>query len=142
MFFSYSETDCKLSDTCDGINTFETNFTNYHLALTLAPTFAPGVPTPAPTPVTYGIYDTGKCKGLGTTGISGLTVEQCGSLCADSSGCMFFSYSATEGKLSDTCDGINLFETNFTNYHLALTLAPPFAPGVPTHAPTPVTYGI
>ncbi|CAK0868902.1 unnamed protein product [Prorocentrum cordatum] len=131
---------CKLSDTCGSINSFETDFTIYHLALTLAPTFAPGVPTHAPTPVTYGIYDTGKCKGTGTTDSSGLTVDGCGSLCAQSIGCQFFSHSSTECKLSDSCGSINSFEADFTIYHLALTLAPTFAPGVPTPAPTPVSY--
>jgi len=140
MFFSHSSTECHVHPGCADVNPYLTDSTIYQLYLTMAPTFAPGVPTPAPTPVTYGIYDTGKCKGSGTTDDSGLTVEQCGSLCAQSSGCMFFSYSATECKLSDTCGSINSFDTDFTIYHLALTLAPTFAPGVPTPAPTPLAY--
>jgi len=140
MFFSHSSTECHVHPGCADVNPYLTDSTIYQLYLTMAPTFAPGVPTPAPTPVTYGIYDTGKCKGSGTTDDSGLTVEQCGSLCAQSSGCMFFSYSATECKLSDTCGSINSFDTDFTIYHLALTLAPTFAPGVPTPAPTPLVY--
>jgi hypothetical protein len=141
QFFSHSSTECKLSATCDEIGTFATEFTVYQMFWTMAPTFAPGVPTPAPTPVTYGIHaDTGKCKGTGTVDTSGLTVEQCGSMCAQTSGCQFFSHSSTECKLSDTCNEIGTFATGFTVYHLALTLAPTFAPGVPTPSPTPLSY--
>jgi len=110
-----------------------------HAGTHLAPAFAPGVPTPAPTPVTYGVYDTGKCKGTGTTDSFGLTVEECGSQCAQTSGCQFFSHSSTECKLSDTCSEITPFG-DVIIYHLALTLGPTFAPGVPTPAPTPLAY--
>jgi len=125
---------------CDSVGTFFTEFTIYQLYLTMAPTFAPGAPTPAPTPVTYGVYDTGKCKGTGTIDNSALTVDECGSLCAQTSGCQFFSHSSTECKLSDTCSEIATFATESIIYHLALTLAPTFAPGAPTPAPTPLAY--
>jgi len=112
-FFSFSTSKCKLTKTCDPIRVRRTEYTIYQMGWTLAPTFAPGVPTPAPTSVLYSVYrEQKKCKGSWVRDKSGLTVEECASLCRQITGCAFFSHSSQLCKLSKTCDRLN---KNFMN---------------------------
>ncbi|CAK0861365.1 unnamed protein product [Prorocentrum cordatum] len=109
MFFSHSATECKLSDTCDGINSFEMDFTIYHLALTVAPIFVPEVPRHAPTPLVYTLWNAVEiCKGTPLAFPTAADLQACGVACLAQLGCAFFSFSSSSRgcQLTSSCDRI------------------------------------